>query len=138
MQVQPEQTDVPPADEPDASAVDLRVATTTPAVVVRVAPRSSADADQLLHALAAATEHPVPIVLDLRRADVGTEQAAVQSTHEAAARLEVEWCVVSSRRRPVLSVVGAGSTPARFATSRDALQALLYARQGYGPGWARA
>jgi hypothetical protein len=115
--------------------VDLTVAVAeqSEAVVVRVPPSGAHDADHLVHALTAATPTPFPVVVDLRHADPGSEADMCESAREAAERLGVEWCVVSTRRRLLAS---GRSGPARFATARDALAALVLARQGYGPGWA--
>jgi len=136
MHVLHERADVTTEDYVADTGVDLTVASSTPAVVLRIQARTSSDTERLVDALTAATTSPVPVVLDLRGADVISELSAVESTQAAAERLGVDWCVVSTRRRPLSAVVG-GPTPVLFATARDALQALLLARQGYGPGWAR-
>jgi len=137
MQVLQRRADLESEDiVPDAD-VDLTVTADSSAVVVRIPPRAPHDPDRLVHALSEATATPVPVVVDLRHSDPGTEVEAVASVEEAARRLGVEWCVVSTRRRPVKVPQRPGGSPALFATARDALQALVLARQGYGPGWSQ-
>jgi len=114
-------------------AVDMAVAGEAAALIVRLPTGTSPGPDRLAAQLAAASPAPLPLVLDLRGIDAEAQPAAVATTAEAAERLGVEWCVVAKRRQ---LPGGERHVPAAFSTSCDALQALVFARQGYGSGWA--
>src|SRR4051812_10637798 len=87
MQVSHERAEVTMEDNVADTEVDVTVASSTPAVVLRIPPRSPSDTQRLVDALSAATTSPVPVVLDLRGADPVSELSAVESTQAAAERL---------------------------------------------------
>lgn len=79
-----------------------------------------------------------PTVVDLSEVIITTPEVVAEAVRRIARRSEPgRWCLVVSRLsgRRLLARFGVTATVALFATPADAVQALLLAADGYGPGW---
>lgn len=93
--------------------------------------------DEDLEDLCAGIE-AAPTVVDLSDVIITTPEVVAEVVRRIAGRSGPDrWCLVVSRLsgRRLLVRFGVTATVALFATTADAVQALLLAADGYGPGW---